>query len=117
MGKFDKNFNSKSDLSKFNGHYPLLIFAPLCLEYLAGKILTPEEMVDQYLKNIKDLNDQMTKMKLNYGVQQFRYIVFKSKVCNFINEEQGARAWIKVHGGNDIPLPNEAYEEDEEQLL
>lgn len=34
------NMNKDIDLSSFNGHYPLFIFAPLAMDFLAGKFST-----------------------------------------------------------------------------
>jgi hypothetical protein len=38
MKKFDNSFDRNADFTKVTAHYTLLIFMPLCNDYLSGKI-------------------------------------------------------------------------------
>jgi hypothetical protein len=38
-----QTFDRNVDLTSFTGHYPLFLFAPICNEFLLGKIATAQD--------------------------------------------------------------------------
>ncbi|TNV81339.1 hypothetical protein FGO68_gene7848 [Halteria grandinella] len=101
------SFNRDTDMASFTGHYPLILFSPICIAYLIDEIPTAQKAIDQYIDLIGNLKNEMKRHGLRKGVQQFRLIMLRSGLLKHVNQDSGAAIWVRVLGGGDIKLPKE----------
>jgi hypothetical protein len=101
------NLNKKTDFTHFDAHYTLFYFVPLVMDFLAGKIATPEDLIKQYLNMIKDVKEEISHSKLREGVQQFRLMIAMSRMSQFVSQDRAAQLWVRAVGGEDSRLPME----------
>lgn len=100
-----RDFDRRADLSVKTEHYVLFLFAPIVLEFLAGKIALAEDVIKLYLDTVNDIVKELKMQKLAKGVQQFRFVIKKSHFSEIIDEDSAARVWLKLFGGEDMKLP------------
>ena len=63
MSKFS-NLSYKTDFSRFTAHYTFNFFVPICMDFLLGKIASADACINQYLKLINDIKEDIRKFKL-----------------------------------------------------
>lgn len=88
---------------------------PIVLEFLAGKIGTPEQAAQLYLETLKELQDTLKLNRLSNGIQQFRLTIRLSRMSAIVDEDSAARLWTRALRTQDSKLP-EALKEPESML-
>ena len=79
------------------------------MDFLLGKIASAEACIDQYLKLINDIKEDIRKFKLQNGIQQFRFVIARSAIRHYISEDQSAKIFEKEIKCRDVLLPREVY--------
>ena len=58
-----EQIETEEDLEECKKHYSFLVFTPLVIEFLHGKIAAPEFVVTQYLAKIEELEKASLKLR------------------------------------------------------
>jgi hypothetical protein len=56
---------------------------------------------------IKEIKSDITDNNLKPGIQQFRLVIARSRLNQYVNQEAAARIWLSVIRGRDEKLPDE----------
>jgi hypothetical protein len=66
---FDAPFNSSVDLTKITSHYAFFLHAPIVMKLITGKLATPEDAIESYLKTEEQIKSEIKQFKLERGIQ------------------------------------------------
>ena len=87
------------------------------MDFLLGKISSADACIDQYLKLINDIKEDIKKFKLQNGIQQYRLLIARSPIHNYISEDKAARIFSKELDCRDVLLPKEVYLTEKEEEI